>query len=42
LILSIGEWVLRSACRQAKEWQDEGLPVGRMAVNVSGRQFALA
>jgi diguanylate cyclase (GGDEF)-like protein len=42
LILSIGEWVLRKACRQAKEWQDEGLPVGRMAVNVSGRQFALA
>lgn len=42
LILSIGEWVLRNACRQAKEWQDEGLPVGRMAVNVSGRQFALA
>jgi len=42
LILSIGEWVLRSACRQAKAWQDEGLVVGRMAVNVSGRQFALA
>jgi diguanylate cyclase len=42
LILSIGEWVLRSACRQAKAWQDEGLPVGRIAVNVSGRQFALA
>lgn len=42
LILSIGEWVLRNACRQAKTWQDEGLPVGRMAVNVSGRQFALA
>jgi EAL domain-containing protein (putative c-di-GMP-specific phosphodiesterase class I) len=42
LILAIGEWVLRSACRQAKAWQDEGLPVGRMAVNVSGRQFALA
>jgi diguanylate cyclase (GGDEF)-like protein len=42
LILSIGEWVLRSACRQAKEWQDEGLPVGRIAINVSGRQFALA
>jgi diguanylate cyclase len=42
LILAIGEWVLRSACRQAKTWQDEGLPIGRMAVNVSGRQFALA
>jgi diguanylate cyclase len=41
LILSIGEWVLRTACRQAKVWLDEGLPVARMAVNVSGQQFAL-
>jgi diguanylate cyclase (GGDEF)-like protein len=41
LILSIGEWVLRTACRQAKAWLDEGLPVVRMAVNVSGQQFAL-
>jgi len=41
LILPIGEWVLRNACLQAKAWHDEGLPVGRMAVNVSGRQFAL-
>jgi diguanylate cyclase (GGDEF)-like protein len=41
LILAIGEWVLRTACRQAKSWCDEGLPVMRMAVNVSGQQFAL-
>src|SRR3984957_14744545 len=41
LILSIGEWVLRSACAQAKSWVDEGLPVVRMAVNVSGQQFVL-
>jgi diguanylate cyclase (GGDEF)-like protein len=41
LILAIGEWVLRSACSQAKIWLDEGLPVARMAVNVSGQQFAL-
>jgi diguanylate cyclase (GGDEF)-like protein len=41
LILSIGEWVLRSACLQAKSWMDEGLPVARMAVNVSGQQFVL-
>jgi diguanylate cyclase len=42
LIHGIGKWTLRAACRQAKTWHDEGLPVGRMAVNVSGRQFALA
>lgn len=42
LIMPIGEWVLRTACAQAKEWLDEGLPVARMAVNVSGQQFALA
>jgi diguanylate cyclase (GGDEF)-like protein len=41
LILGIGEWVLRTACRQAKSWVDEGLPVLRMAVNVSGQQFIL-
>ena len=41
LILSIGEWVLRTACKQAKTWIDEGLPVMRMAVNVSGQQFVL-
>jgi EAL domain-containing protein (putative c-di-GMP-specific phosphodiesterase class I) len=41
LILPIGEWVLRTACRQAKRWHDEGLPFGRVAVNVSGRQFGL-
>ncbi len=42
LILMIGEWVLQHACQQAKTWSDEGLPFGRIAVNVSGRQFALA
>jgi len=42
LILPIGEWVLRSACAQAKAWHDEGLPLVRMSVNVSGRQFALS
>jgi diguanylate cyclase (GGDEF)-like protein len=41
LILGIGEWVLRNACVQAKSWVDEGLPVTRMAVNVSGQQFVL-
>jgi diguanylate cyclase (GGDEF)-like protein len=42
LILGIGTWVLRHACQQAQAWIAEGLPVLRMAVNVSGRQFALA
>ena len=42
LILAIGRWVLRAACQQAQAWRTEGLPVQRMAVNVSGRQFALA
>ncbi|ACD94429.1 EAL domain-containing response regulator [Trichlorobacter lovleyi] len=41
LILSIGEWVLRTACRQAKIWQDAGLRPVRMAVNLSGRQFRM-
>jgi diguanylate cyclase len=40
LILPIGEWVLRTTCRQAKAWHDEGLPIGKIAVNVSGTQFS--
>jgi diguanylate cyclase (GGDEF)-like protein/PAS domain S-box-containing protein len=39
LIVPIGEWVLRTACRQARKWQDEGLPPVSMAVNVSAVQF---
>jgi hypothetical protein len=31
LILAIGDWILRNACRQAKSWHDEGLAVGRIA-----------
>jgi diguanylate cyclase (GGDEF)-like protein len=42
LILPIGDWVLRNACAQAKAWHDEGLPLIRMSVNISGQQFALA
>jgi diguanylate cyclase len=42
LILPIGDWVLRSACAQAKAWHDQGLPPIRMSVNVSGQQFALS
>jgi len=39
LIVPIGEWSLRTACAQAKAWQDEGLPPLRMSVNLSPRQF---
>jgi len=35
LIVPIGHWVLREACRQAKAWQDGGLPDMRLAVNIS-------
>ncbi|PLZ97183.1 diguanylate cyclase [Fischerella thermalis CCMEE 5268] len=39
LIIPIGEWVLRTACRQNKTWQEEGLPAITMAVNLSLKQF---
>ena len=39
MILPIGNWVLREACTQAKAWQDAGLPVTTMAVNVSAMQL---
>lgn len=39
LIVPIGEWVLREACRQQKAWLNAGKRVGRMAVNLSPRQF---
>ena len=39
LIVPIGRWVLRRACREAKRWSDErGLPA-RITVNLSGRQL---
>lgn len=39
LIVPIGDWVLRTACAQAKTWRDEGLALPRIAVNVSTIQF---
>ena len=38
LINPIGEWLLRTACQQAKSWHDAGYPI-RIAVNISLRQF---
>lgn len=39
LILSVGEWVLRSACKQARLWQESGLADIHIAVNLSTLQF---
>ena len=39
LIVPLGEWVLRQACRQARAWCDAGLPALVMAVNLSVRQM---
>jgi EAL domain-containing protein (putative c-di-GMP-specific phosphodiesterase class I) len=39
LIVQIGEWVLRTACAQARAWQDAALPPVTMSVNLSARQF---
>jgi diguanylate cyclase (GGDEF)-like protein/PAS domain S-box-containing protein len=39
LILQIGRWVLREACRQARAWQNAGLPPLPIAVNVSAVEF---
>lgn len=39
LIVPIGNWVLRTACRQARQWQENGASFTHVAVNVSPRQF---
>jgi diguanylate cyclase len=39
LIGAIGGWVIREACRQARAWQDEGVPPLRVSVNLSASQF---
>jgi diguanylate cyclase (GGDEF)-like protein len=39
LIVPIGEWVLREACRQNRAWQQAGLPKTSIAVNISALQF---
>jgi len=42
LIVPIGAWVLKTACERNHEWQREGLPQLRVAVNLSARQFVQA
>jgi diguanylate cyclase (GGDEF)-like protein len=42
MILSLGEWILRTACKQNKEWQNTGLPSLRISVNLSAKQFQQA
>ncbi|HYK00722.1 MAG TPA: EAL domain-containing protein [Thermoanaerobaculia bacterium] len=39
MIIPIGEWVLRDACRQLREWHEQGLPALRVAVNISAVQL---
>lgn len=39
LIVSIGKWVLKTACLQIKEWQKQGYQVPSLAINLSARQF---
>jgi len=39
MINQVGDWVLRTACQQAKAWQDAGMKPNRIAVNISIRQF---
>ena len=39
LIIPIGAWVINAACAQAHAWQKQGLPLVRLAVNLSSRQF---
>jgi diguanylate cyclase (GGDEF)-like protein/PAS domain S-box-containing protein len=42
LILGVGEWVLRRACEQMRQWHDRGFPGLSVAVNLSTRQFQQA
>jgi diguanylate cyclase (GGDEF)-like protein/PAS domain S-box-containing protein len=39
LIVPIGEWVFKTACRQLRQWEEEGLPPVRISINISPRQF---
>ncbi|GAE25615.1 diguanylate cyclase/phosphodiesterase [Halalkalibacter wakoensis JCM 9140] len=38
-IISVGNWILRSACKQVQDWKDLGFPLKKLSVNVSPVQF---
>lgn len=40
LIVPIGEWVLRTACQQLRTWENQAYVLPKLAINISGRQFA--
>ncbi len=40
LIIPLGEWVIREACHQQKQWLEEGFHVGKIAVNISAKQLS--
>lgn len=39
IMVSLGDWVLKTACQQMKSWLDMSLPVKTMAINISAQQF---
>jgi diguanylate cyclase (GGDEF)-like protein len=39
LMLPVGAWSLRKVCEQMRQWREQGLPVQRVGVNLSMRQF---
>jgi EAL domain-containing protein (putative c-di-GMP-specific phosphodiesterase class I) len=40
LVVQVGDWVLREACRQLAEWHEAKIRVPKISVNLSARQFA--
>jgi diguanylate cyclase (GGDEF)-like protein/PAS domain S-box-containing protein len=39
IIVQIGEWVFRTACRQLRQWEEDELPSVTISINISPRQF---